>query len=113
MEQHLGRKLRPDEIVHHRDGNKRNNDMQNLGVMALPEHTSFHMKNRILSTFTKEKLRNSVAAKTSNAKLRPEDIGVIRKMLKDKIEQFLIALAYGVSIKTIRDISIGRVWSWV
>lgn len=25
MEEYLGRKLRPDEVVHHKDGNKQNN----------------------------------------------------------------------------------------
>lgn len=30
MEQHLGRELLPDEIVHHRDLNRLNNDLSNL-----------------------------------------------------------------------------------
>ena len=42
MEAHLGRKLTAKEIVHHRDGDKRNNDPENLLVMSLSEHTKLH-----------------------------------------------------------------------
>lgn len=43
-EQILGRPLLPGEIVHHRDGNKRNNDPRNIRVFASQsEHASFHM----------------------------------------------------------------------
>ena len=38
MEKKLGRKLRPNEIVHHIDGNASNNDLSNLKVMTRGEH---------------------------------------------------------------------------
>ena len=38
----LGRKLRSDEVVHHIDGNKRNNDPSNLQVMTRSEHARMH-----------------------------------------------------------------------
>ena len=38
MEKKLGRKLRPNEIVHHIDGNASNNDVSNLKVMTRAEH---------------------------------------------------------------------------
>lgn len=34
MEQHLGRYLEPTEVVHHRDGNPRNNAIENLHLYA-------------------------------------------------------------------------------
>lgn len=35
--------LSPDFVVHHRDGNKTNNDVSNLQIMTLSEHTKYHM----------------------------------------------------------------------
>lgn len=43
MEQILGRKLESYEIVHHKDGNKLNNNPDNLVVMTLEEHSRLHM----------------------------------------------------------------------
>lgn len=42
MEQYLGRPLRSDEIVHHKDGNKRNNDISNLEIVTRAEHINIH-----------------------------------------------------------------------
>lgn len=47
VERHLGRKLRLDEIVHHIDGNKSNNAINNLRVMSRPEHSRLHMLKRL------------------------------------------------------------------
>lgn len=41
-EQKLGRPLKPDEIVHHIDGNVRNNHPDNLAVMTQSEHIYEH-----------------------------------------------------------------------
>lgn len=42
MELTLGRALRPDEIVHHIDGDSLNNDPGNLRVMSQSEHARLH-----------------------------------------------------------------------
>lgn len=47
MEKYLGRKLRPDEAVHHIDENKLNNDIANLKLMTKREHDRHHMQKRI------------------------------------------------------------------
>lgn len=57
MEEHLGRRLSPDEIVHHIDGDKTNNDISNLDVMPRGEHSSLHRKQELKEgkkLFTKE-----------------------------------------------------------
>ena len=46
MEQHLGRPLAADEDVHHRDGNKQNNDLSNLEVIGHGDHARAHNAER-------------------------------------------------------------------
>jgi hypothetical protein len=45
-EQKLGRPLLPGEIVHHKDGDKWNNDPSNLEVMTQAEHARIHCMER-------------------------------------------------------------------
>jgi hypothetical protein len=42
MELHIGRRLRSDEHVHHKDGNRSNNDISNLELMTASQHMSHH-----------------------------------------------------------------------
>ena len=42
MELHLGRVLRDDEVVHHNDFNRSNNDLSNLRLMTKGEHSKLH-----------------------------------------------------------------------
>lgn len=47
-EQKLGRRLRPEEVVHHRDRNKRNNDPRNLWVFKnQAEHQAQHERDAL------------------------------------------------------------------
>lgn len=47
MEKHLGRKLKKDEVVHHIDGDKKNNEINNLMLFASnSDHIKHHAKLR-------------------------------------------------------------------
>lgn len=51
MEAHLGRKLRTDEYVHHRNGDKLDNRLENLEVMDPVQHGRLHhLKHSLTST---------------------------------------------------------------
>jgi len=61
VEQYLGRELDDFEVVHHCDGNKLNNDIDNLELMSAYEHTTMHLtkrhdKPRKLKRVRKEKI---------------------------------------------------------
>lgn len=43
MEKHLGRKLLPNEVIHHKDGDGLNNALENLELMEQSEHQNEHL----------------------------------------------------------------------
>ena len=96
MEQHIGRKLLLNEVVHHIDGNKHNNQVANFEIRDRREHN-------ILSG----------RANRPGAKLSKDDVIVIRKMLKDSIKHRLIAYIYKVSRITIGSINTRKKWAWI
>lgn len=42
IEEHIGRKLTVNEVVHHKDGDKLNNSIENLQIMDKKEHDRLH-----------------------------------------------------------------------
>ncbi len=46
IEKHIGRYLKPEEIIHHKDEDRTNNNIENLQIMTNSEHISHHMKKR-------------------------------------------------------------------
>lgn len=49
MALHIGRELHSDEHVHHRDGDRKNNIIENLELMSASQHAAHHGKENHLS----------------------------------------------------------------
>ena len=77
MEQFLNRKLSLNELVHHKDGNKRNNNIENLEIITRGEHASLHHKGKKYSKKLKLKMGKAIKEKHAvkkDAKLFSEKI---------------------------------------
>lgn len=94
MENKIGRDLTRYEVVHHIDGNKRNNDLSNLELMSLSDHTRMHQSGE----------------GGSNAKLTAVQVLEISKKLQSGRTQRSLAREYGVCKSTIQHIKHGRRW---
>ncbi len=46
MEQHLRRQLSPKEIIHHINGNRLDNRIENLEIKTNGQHTTYHQRQR-------------------------------------------------------------------
>ena len=60
MERHLGRYLKPDEIVHHKDSNTLNNDISNLEVLNKRDHDKMNVSLNIHRRWHERTVRDLV-----------------------------------------------------
>lgn len=109
MEQHLGRQLSRDEVVHHKDGDKSNNDIENLELMSLSEHSRQHQLGNMPSEETRRKLSEALMGrKSTDRKLNDGQAEQIRELHKDGMSNRKIAKMFGVSHQTINDLINGK-----
>ncbi len=102
MEAHLGRELLSTEIVHHIDGKPQNNDIANLEIMSLSEHTRHHRLGQITSNTVRRKISDALKGrKAHNRKLTNEQIVAIRG---SNLTERQLASQYGVGKTTIHEI---------
>ena len=113
-EQLLGRPLKENEVVHHIDGDKTNNDPENLRVMDRAEHTRLHKTGVTPSAATLEKLREThKGAPSKTRKLTREATRNVAERLQKGESILQLAKEKGVSpdvIMRIRDGTAYRDW---
>jgi len=81
MEKKISRYLTKDEVVHHINGVRKDNQIENLLLMDANEHRSFHTKGR----------------RSPAAKLSDDDVRAARKMYVDNTRVCDIALTFKIS----------------
>jgi len=112
MEAHLGRKLSFNEVVHHKDGDKKNNKIENLELMSRAEHSKYHMTGD-LYPFTREQAVLRGRKSRPTAKLTIEQVREIREIIKTGCKYTTIASMFGVGRNAIGKIKRGQSWAWI
>lgn len=92
MEKHLGRYLTYDEVVHHIDRNKLNNDISNLQLMTKYEHKRLHSKEdrkKVDLRYAKLLLDKGYTMEQVCNHLKISQTGLRKKFRKANIKSFL------------------------
>lgn len=117
MEAHLGRSLKKNEVVHHKNGDGFDNSLDNLEVLSRAEHSRKHRLNGdtgVYSEAAKQRLRIARQGENgSRAKLRDRDIPGIVEWVALGLSPKCLALTFGVSESAIRDICLGYSWNHI
>ncbi len=95
MQEHLGRKLGRYEVIHHINGNTRDNRIENLELTSLHQHSREHMKKE----------------QRAKSKFSENDIKIIKRLLLPHYNCTFIGKLYDRHREVIGNIKRGKTWS--
>lgn len=109
MEAHVSRELTSNEVVHHVNGDRSDDRIENLQVLTRAEHLALHRPE--VDAGIRMKVRRGSAHHRS--KLTETDVRAIRLRVTEGHGDAAIAEVFGVGRGTIHSVRTGRTWSHV
>lgn len=116
MEAHIGRKLSRNEIVHHKNGDKHDNRLENLEVVSRSEHAKMHaiagdIRPPVPSEELKKRLKKAMTGENGrSAKLKESQVREIKERLRSGCKVRELSRAFNISHSVISDIKNGKLW---
>lgn len=117
LENFLGRRLQDDEVAHHCNRIKIDDDISNIELMLHGKHTILHNTGRNISKETRDKISQGNKKRSKihghrGIKLCEKDVVEIKELLSNNVSIYKIADLFKVSAGLISAIRTERIWRY-